>query len=118
MASCPEFKAAQSYWSNEWVVKFSDRNAHQWPEDMLSDTLQQTRNDLLEKAPAQGLSRSASDPTLERKSKKEVQDMLKFMKGQVKQAEKTKKAFLKQVEKCEKKEVQDMLKFMKGQVKQ
>jgi hypothetical protein len=104
MASCPEFKAAQNYWANEWVVKFSDRNAHQWPADMLSDTLQETRNDLLEKAPAKALTKSASDPTLERKSKKEVQDMLKFMKGQVKQAEKTKKAFLKQVEKCEKKE--------------
>jgi hypothetical protein len=104
MASCPEFKAAQSYWANEWVVKFSDRNAHQWPQDLLSDTLQETRNDLLEKAPAKGLSKSASDPTLDRKSKKEVQDMFKFMKGQVKQAEKAKKAFLKQVEKCEKKE--------------
>jgi hypothetical protein len=70
----------------------------------LSDSLQETRNDLLEKAPAKGLSRSSSDSCLERKSKKEVQDMLKFMKGQVKQAEKSKKAFLKQVEKCEKKE--------------
>jgi hypothetical protein len=86
--SMPDFRAPVAYFNNASTVKFNERDNFKWPTDA--------------KVVAT-LGKSASDTELVRKNKKEVQDVLKFMKGQVKLAEKTKKAFFKQVQKVEKK---------------
>jgi hypothetical protein len=81
-----EFKSATNYWQNASTVKFSEQGTMRVPEDVLNPQLGLTSG-------AGGIQKSASDSALVRKFKKDVQDQWKYMKTQVKLAEKGKKLF-------------------------
>jgi hypothetical protein len=98
--SMPDFKPAVAYFGTAMTVKYAERENFKWPTDARF---------------LPPLGQSASEPDLARRNKKEVQDMFKFLKGQVKQAEKAKKNFFKQYSKCEGK--CDKKKVLEGQIK-
>jgi len=82
MQSDKDFKAATTFFGNGGTVKYAERTTMKWPSDANQEEVKTMK-------------KSASDFELIRKPKKEVQDMFKFMKKEVKTAEKIKKNYFK-----------------------
>jgi len=87
--SLPEIKAAAHFFGDSSTIRYGERNAMKWP------TIADAPN---------ALAKSASDTDLIRKPKKEVQDVMKLLKGQAKLHTKQSAKFWKQFEKSETKQ--------------
>jgi hypothetical protein len=77
----PEIRPAVQYWQNAGTVKYQQRGLLAWPTNAKEEDLSENEE--------------------QRRPKKEIQDLVKVMKTNAKQAEKVKNACFKQYEKCE-----------------
>jgi hypothetical protein len=85
--SLPEFKTCIHYWSQFATVKYAEQKSLQVPSRM------------------RDLEKESVQKNMKNHPRKEIQDMFKYCKGQVKQATKRTGQFLKQMEKKEAKEL-------------
>jgi hypothetical protein len=91
----PDIKAAVHYFRDAQTIRFAERAAMEWPTDGTLPPVE---------AAAPNMVKSASDTDLVRKPKKDVQDLMKMLKGQAKLHTKQSAKFYKQFEKSETKQ--------------
>jgi len=90
----PDIRAAVHYFRDAQTIRFAERAAHEWPTDATLPPVEAAPN----------MVKSASDTDLVRKPKKDVQDLMKMLKGQAKLHTKQTAKFYKQFEKSETKQ--------------